>query len=210
MIALDRVAIAGLCIVLAAWFGFIVVMVRRSKPPADPATEAQRDRRSLVGIALQAAAYAVAWWRPTFAFEKLLLASQSRPWNPLSAVWLAIIAALMVAGVLLARTAIYTLGKQWTLVAQVGERHTLVTHGPYAKVRNPIYTAMLLLLIGTGLALNTPMRLVVALLLFTAGTAVRVHYEERLLRARHGAEFDAYRRRVPAVLPRWVFPSRPF
>ena len=52
MIALDRVAIAGLCIVLAAWFAFIVVMVRRSKPPADPATEAQRDRRSLVGIAL--------------------------------------------------------------------------------------------------------------------------------------------------------------
>jgi len=210
MIALDRVAIAGLCIVLAAWFAFIVVMVRRSKPPADAATDAQRDRRSMIGIALQFAAIAFTWSHPTFAITKQLLASQSRPWTLLSAVWVALIAALMVAGVLLARAAIYTLGENWTLVAQAGEHHTLVTHGPYAKVRNPIYTAMLLLLIGTGLAVSNSTQLGIALLLFALGTAVRIHYEERLLRARHGAEFDTYRKRVPAVIPRWAFPSRPF
>ena len=210
MIDLDRVAIAGLCIVLACWFAFIVVMVRRPKAPVDATTKAPRDRRSMIGIAIVGAAYAVVWSRPTFAFVKLVLASQSRPWNLLSAVWLALIAALMVAGVLLARAAIYTLGKQWSLVARVGERHTLVTHGPYAKVRNPIYTAMLLLLVGTGLAASNPVQLAVALLLFAIGTAIRIGSEERLLLARHGAEFDAYRKRVPAVLPRWVLPSRPF
>ena len=210
MIDLDRVAIAGLCIVLAGWLAFIVVMVRRPKAPVDSATDAQRDRRSMIGIALQFVAFGFAWSHPTFAIAKALLASQRRPWNALSAVWLAVIAALMVAGVLLARAAIHVLGRNWTLVAQAGARHTLVTHGPYAKVRNPIYTALLLLLIGTGLAVSSPMQFALALLLFAVGTAVRVHYEERLLRARHGADFDEYRRRVPAVLPRWSFPTRPF
>jgi protein-S-isoprenylcysteine O-methyltransferase Ste14 len=40
-----------------------------------------------------------------------------------------------------------------------------------------------------------------ALLLFGAGTAVRVRSEERLLREVFGAQYEEYARRVPALLP---------
>jgi protein-S-isoprenylcysteine O-methyltransferase Ste14 len=80
--------------------------------------------------------------------------------------------------------------------------HNLVTSGPYARVRHPIYTAMLLLLIGTGLAMSSLPRLVVALIVFAIGTTQRVRIEEQLLENSHGEEFRAYRERVPAVVPR--------
>lgn len=196
-------------IVVIAWFSFAIVMLRRPKPPESvvspsaPATLTRtRDRRSMIGIALQGVAYAVVWSLPRFGFARMIVETQHGTWGPLSAIWLAIIAALMVSGVALARSAIYTLGKQWTVVATVGQGHSLVTSGPYARVRHPIYTAMLFLLIGTGLAMSGALQLSVALVVFSLGTAVRVRIEERLLEATHGAEFQAYRRRVPAVIPR--------
>jgi len=40
-----------------------------------------------------------------------------------------------------------------------------------------------------------------AIVLFIAGTEVRVHTEEALLRGRFGAEFEAYQRSVKAYIP---------
>jgi protein-S-isoprenylcysteine O-methyltransferase Ste14 len=82
------------------------------------------------------------------------------------------------------------------------EEHELVTEGPYRLVRNPIYTGMLGMLVVTGLAATRWFALLVALVLFAIGTAIRVHSEEKLLRDAFGAEFEAYARRVPAVFPR--------
>ena len=42
----------------------------------------------------------------------------------------------------------------------------------------------------------------IAVAVFTLGTALRVRAEETLLRAAFGATFDAYAKRVPAVVPR--------
>ena len=74
--------------------------------------------------------------------------------------------------------------------------------GPYARMRHPIYTAMLIMLIATGVALSGPASLGIGLLLFALGTAQRIRIEEGLLRASFGQEFASYAARVPAVLPR--------
>jgi protein-S-isoprenylcysteine O-methyltransferase Ste14 len=57
------------------------------------------------------------------------------------------------------------------------------------------------MLVATGLAVSRWSTLLVAIVIFLAGTYVRVRIEERLLRGQFGSEFDEYTRRVPAVIP---------
>ena len=68
---------------------------------------------------------------------------------------LQILAALIAGGsVWLAMSAIRELGKQWSLQARLIEGHKLVTTGVYQIVRHPIYTAMLGMLIATGMVFS--------------------------------------------------------
>jgi protein-S-isoprenylcysteine O-methyltransferase Ste14 len=110
-------------------------------------------------------------------------------------------AALAVASVWLMKSAFSTLGAQWSLTARVLADHKLIVAGVYGHLRHPIYTGMLGLLLATGLAASRPAGLLAGLIVFWAGTLIRVRSEERLLRATFGADYDDYARRVPAVLP---------
>jgi protein-S-isoprenylcysteine O-methyltransferase Ste14 len=73
--------------------------------------------------------------------------------------------------------------------------------GPYALVRNPIYTSMLLVILASGIILTPWQLLLPALGLFSVGTSVRVRTEEKLLTRRFGEEFESYKREVPAYVP---------
>ncbi len=64
-----------------------------------------------------------------------------------------------------------------------------MTSGPYSFVRNPIYLAMLGLVIGTALGIGHLINLVLAVPFFLAGAELRMMAEEGLLRG-------ALRRRV--------------
>jgi protein-S-isoprenylcysteine O-methyltransferase Ste14 len=101
----------------------------------------------------------------------------------------------------LLEAAIHTLGKQWALRARLVEGHKLITVGPYAYVRNPIYTGMFGMLVATGLAMEHWVALIVAVIVFAAGLVIRVRTEEELLRAAFGKEFEDYAKRVPAIIP---------
>jgi protein-S-isoprenylcysteine O-methyltransferase Ste14 len=94
-----------------------------------------------------------------------------------------------------------TLGKEWSITARMVEDHKLATEGPYARVRHPIYTGMLGMLIATGLAISHWIALIAAIVIFAIGTLIRVRIEERLLRETFGQQFEDYARHVPAVLP---------
>lgn len=78
----------------------------------------------------------------------------------------------------------------------------LIVGGVYGYVRNPIYLAAAVAIIGQALLLSRPV-----LLVYTAGflafSAVWVRLaEETLLAQRFGAEYEAYRKQVPAWWPR--------
>jgi protein-S-isoprenylcysteine O-methyltransferase Ste14 len=111
--------------------------------------------------------------------------------------------ALVIVSVWLCWAAARTLGKQWALVARVIEGHELVMTGPYAIVRNPIYLSMLGMYLASALAVSRWQALLGGLVVFLAGTAIRIRTEEKLLRDAFGAKFDDYARRVPALLP-WL------
>ena len=113
-----------------------------------------------------------------------------------------LIVAIAVASVWLVNAAARRLGKQWALAARLVEGHTLIQDGPYRFVRNPIYLGMFGMLVATGLAAGRWVPLLVAIALFIPGTYIRIRSEERLLRQAFGPEFEAYTRKVPALIPR--------
>jgi len=103
--------------------------------------------------------------------------------------------------VLLIKTAVKTLGKEWSITARLVEGHKLATSGVYAHVRLPIYTGMFGMLLPTGIAYSKWISVVAAFIIFLIGTVIRVRSEERLLREAFGQRFDDYAMRVPAIVP---------
>lgn len=181
-------------VLMISWFTFAAGILLHKKPPSPP--DKKRDQSSFFGIALQGAGYAAVWilrrkpFTPMFEFGK--------PFT----IGLAILTMLLAVGsVWISIAAIRTLGQQWSLAARVVEGHKLVTQGPYSIVRNPIYAGMLGMLLATGLAVSHWLGLLIGLILFSIGTAIRVRAEAALLRETFGDQFEDYARRVPAVIP---------
>jgi len=112
--------------------------------------------------------------------------------------------ALAAAGLALHMRARRALGVLWSSAIAVRPGQPIVTRGPYAIVRHPIYLGVLLLAAGTVLAHPS-----VATICIAAGLAVGVAWkipaEERTLRAAYGEAWARYAAGVPALLPR---PSR--
>ena len=92
------------------------------------------------------------------------------------------------------------LGKYWSGTVALKENHRLVTSGPYALVRHPIYTGLLSAVLGSALAAGTVEAL--------AGFAVMIpayilkwKREEWLMSLEFGAEYAAYKARTKAIIP---------
>lgn len=184
-------------VVMISWFAFAAVflafLTRRQAPAA---RDRKREPASIAGIVLQGVSYAVVWStrRPSFT----PIADLGKFFEIASAV---LAMALAISSVWLVSAAVRALGKQWSLAARVLEGHRLITEGPYNVVRNPIYTGMFGMLLATGLAFSHWLGLLIAIVVFAIGTAIRVHSEEKLLRETFGEEFESYARKVPAVVP---------
>jgi protein-S-isoprenylcysteine O-methyltransferase Ste14 len=93
------------------------------------------------------------------------------------------------------------MGRNWSVVARTRSDHELVTTGPFAWLRHPIYTALALLLIALSIAYGNAARLILALPIYALGTWLRIAEEERLLRDAFGAAYDAYAARVRRFVP---------
>ncbi len=94
------------------------------------------------------------------------------------------------------------LGRQFTASFAIRKDHTLVTRGPYAITRHPIYTGLLAMAIGAALVLDSGLTLGFTALLvlpFWFHTAI----EEPLLEQHFGEEWKLYRAKVPRLIPGW-------
>jgi protein-S-isoprenylcysteine O-methyltransferase Ste14 len=86
--------------------------------------------------------------------------------------------------------------------APVAPPVNLVVSGQYRYVRNPMYVAILAIVLGQGLILGSSVLLRYALLLWLLFHLFVVLYEERALAARFGDSYQAYRRHVRRWWPR--------
>jgi protein-S-isoprenylcysteine O-methyltransferase Ste14 len=83
------------------------------------------------------------------------------------------------------------LGKEWSPQLQLRKEHRLVTTGPYARIRHPLYTAMFGY--ATSLAFVTANWVfIIFALLIIAGLFARVPKEEQMLINEFGEEYKAY------------------
>jgi len=111
--------------------------------------------------------------------------------------WIA--AAIVVLGICFAIWARLTLGKNWSPKPSMKERHELVTNGPYAYVRHPIYTGMLLAVFGTALTGSyfAIMVLVLASVVFLS----RIPREEKIMLDLFPNEYPSYQARTKRLIP---------
>ena len=77
---------------------------------------------------------------------------------------------------------------------------TLVTTGMHSKVRHPIYTGTILILIGMFLYHPTDIALVTDLIIFIY-LPLGIYFEESKLIKTFGDEYLAYKKRVPSIIP---------
>jgi len=103
-------------------------------------------------------------------------------------------------GCLFAVWARVTLGRNWSGRPSVKAGHELIVKGPYALARHPIYTGMLLALVGTLLA-SGHWRGVVGFFIVLLALVHKMRYEESIMMQTFPADYPQYRRRVKALIP---------
>lgn len=146
--------------------------------------------------------YSVPLWIAAY-----LVLARHVPWEPLDArivpvaAWPVIAgAAIVVLGLGFAMWARFYLGRNWSANVTLKQDHELIRSGPYRWVRNPIYTGMIVALIGSALARGRWAG-VLAVFLMTASFWYKARKEERVLHEAFGAEYEAYRREVASLIP---------
>ncbi|ASR39224.1 hypothetical protein BAY61_12750 [Prauserella marina] len=110
-------------------------------------------------------------------------------------------AALAVAGIAITIASQHAMGTSWRVGVDPGERTTLVTAGPFALVRNPVFTGMITAFAGMGLLTPNPVSLFgVGSLIAAIEIQVRAVEEPYLLRA-HPDSYGAYAGSVGRLVP---------
>ena len=110
---------------------------------------------------------------------------------------------LLVAGLIaLVRAFVRFVVEGFGTPAPVAAPERLVVGGVYRYVRNPMYVAVLTTIVGQALLLGRLGLLVYAGVTWVTVAAFVRFYEEPTLTRRFGADYEAYRRAVPAWWPR--------
>src|SRR5271165_4639574 len=112
--------------------------------------------------------------------------------------WLGV--AVTFAGVAFSIWARVRLGGNWSSSVTLKRGHELIVEGPYRWVRHPIYTGMLVGLIGSALALGE-WRGLLAVAIATASLWRKLQLEETVMRGQFGDAYMRYAERVPALIP---------
>jgi len=110
-------------------------------------------------------------------------------------------AVVMAAGLALRWWSVIVLGRSFTVEVRVRDEQQVVDRGPYAVVRHPSYSGLVLVIVGFGLLLGNWLALVVVVVIPAAGLVYRIRVEERMLADGIG---DPYRRYLARIRYRLV------
>lgn len=191
----DPVGLPGLAAMAVGFMVFMTALLAaRMRARRDTADQGgKRDNRSVLGIVLQGFAIGMVAFGP--------IRTILDPLSPraLATAFVVLLIMLAVAG--LFHWSSVAMGRNWALVARTRGDASLVTNGPFAYVRNPIYVALGLFMIAVAIAYGHSRMLIIALPLYALATWMRVALEEKVLRAAFGEEYGAYAKRVKRFLP---------
>lgn len=109
---------------------------------------------------------------------------------------------LLVAGVIIRWTAIYTLGKYFTGTVLIKEDHRLIRTGLYKYLRHPAYTGALMAHLGLGLSFANWVSLALSVAPFVVAALYRMNIEERALTEEFGEAYVHYSRGTKRLIPK--------
>ena len=111
-----------------------------------------------------------------------------------------VVAILLIAGLVVALIARRTLAENWSAAVALKKDHELITTGLYHYVRHPIYTGMLLMVLGTALLLGT-LGACIGFLIILLGIWLKLKEEEALLAEHFPGEYSSYKNRTRILIP---------
>ena len=109
-------------------------------------------------------------------------------------------AAVTVAGLLFAVWARQHLASNWSSSITIKQGHELITTGPYALVRHPIYTGILTGFLGTAIALAQVRGFIGFVVIFVVLCA-KLRMEEEWMRSQFGETYATYAQQTAALVP---------
>lgn len=177
----------GLIVFLAA------LLLARSRKAAAPKVAETRTTSSWGGVLIQGLGFF------TVGFGPIMIAVDPSRARVLTGTVSVAVLALLTLGLFFAASR--AMGRNWSIVARTREDHDLVTSGPFALIRHPIYTALFAWLIAMAIAFGHWRGLILGVPLYWIGTWMRITREEALLRAQFGTAYDAYAARVKRFIP---------
>ena len=107
---------------------------------------------------------------------------------------------LCAAGLALAIWARIILGRNWSGFVVIKEDHELIQRGPYNVVRHPLYTGLILAILGTVIAVAPTLHGLLLVAAWLIAFYLKSRGEERILSQEFGEQYAAYRRRVTAAI----------
>jgi protein-S-isoprenylcysteine O-methyltransferase Ste14 len=107
---------------------------------------------------------------------------------------------LCIAGLAFCIWARFTLGRNWSGVVTLKGGHELITSGPYALVRHPIYTGLLTMFVGTVIVLGHVAGIIAMPFVF-GSLWIKLRYEEKLMLKQFPNEYAAYQQCVKRLIP---------
>jgi protein-S-isoprenylcysteine O-methyltransferase Ste14 len=93
------------------------------------------------------------------------------------------------------------IGRNWSARVVIKEQHELIRSGPYRFVRHPIYTGLLIAIVGTALVIGE-WRAVLAMVFAVIGFTAKAKREEAILVGEFGEDYARYRGETGMLLPR--------
>src|SRR5271155_1927437 len=134
-------------------------------------------------------------WSPHIPLPWLYL----QPWpQGLLPFWLG--AAVTIAGLLFAVWAREHLGRNWSRSVTIKQGHELITTGPYAVVRHPIYTGILAGFLGMAIAISQVRGFVAFVLIFLVFW-IKLRMEVQWMRSQFGETYATYAHQTAALVP---------
>ena len=103
-------------------------------------------------------------------------------------------------GLLIMLWARKTLDRNWSANIVLKENHELITSGPYAFVRHPIYTGLSLMVLGVVLYVDT-LAFTIFFILFFFGAYYKAKKEEKLLISHFSNKYIEYKKKTKVLIP---------
>jgi len=130
-------------------------------------------------------------WTPVWLSGRVLPRSELTLWIGVS---------LLVVGLAFSVWARRHLAGWWSSTVTLKQDHQLIRTGPYHWARHPIYTGLLLGLLGTAIATGE-WRGFLGVALVAAALLRKIGIEERFLREAFPGDYDRYRAEVAKLVP---------